>query len=333
MFDISVSYAGQTDVNPNIVKITTSDSYDVITTAGWLVPANIAPIYVNPLDILFINYNYNVTANPQANFGIFRAVYTNGVITLEPESGTGSVKLPVVSGHFANFQGTTGMIGDNGFVPSSSSLTQVTMGHAGSYTPGNILVAYDAFGSSGPGIGVPATQINSPITATPSNIPMQMGLNLTAPSITSGYAYGSNSFVSFTANAGGDLAGSSSTITGTGALGATSVTSGHESILNVSGMTMTSGAVLAAFNAVFNASSAVTGATDQYALISSKGPATGSLGCLINYQGKAGNFLNTVASSPMVGTPSGLTPSGLFASLFIEIGGVQYQIPCATILS
>jgi hypothetical protein len=335
MFDISVSYTGQTDVNPNIVKITTSDSYDTITTAGWLVPANIAPIYVNPLDILFVDYNYNVTTSPPANFGIFQPVYNNGVITLVPTSGTGSVNLPVVSGHFANFQGTSGTIGDNGFVPTNASLTKVVMAAAGTYTSGNILVSNDANGSLRPGVGVQATQINSPTGPTiGTTIAFTAGNTFGSPVITSGIGYGMRGEVSASGMGGTNVA--TTVLSGVNGYGSFSgVSTGYGEYSSVKGELSIGTLAIASTDIVSPFISDLGEPSDN---------PSGSLINMTNYVGinrtsaVAGSYMNFfgAATNLMIlnqnGTPGYLTsagsatPSGTARQMKIEADGTAFYV-------
>lgn len=61
-------------------------------------------------------------------------LFSNGVITLSLWANAGDVLLPVTSGDFAVFNGTTGQIKDAGYLPSNAALTNVVMQSGASVT-------------------------------------------------------------------------------------------------------------------------------------------------------------------------------------------------------
>jgi hypothetical protein len=120
---ITTSFAGQDGVEPQITRIVTTDSLATITTAGYLDNVMKQGYIINAGDVLLINYN-------NGTLGFFTISFSNGISTLAPLTSSGEVILPVVSGHFANFSGTTGTIADAGFSPSDPAKTKVIMADA-----------------------------------------------------------------------------------------------------------------------------------------------------------------------------------------------------------
>lgn len=117
---------GQVGVLGAIKYMVTTDSLATVTTAGYL---NAIDLAVNPLlssDILGITYLYNTNTN-SGTFALFTVSISNGVITLATVVSAGDVLLPVVSGNFANFNGTSGQIKDSGYSPTNAAKTKVVM--------------------------------------------------------------------------------------------------------------------------------------------------------------------------------------------------------------
>jgi len=141
---------GQVGVLGAIKYMVTTDNLATITTAGYL---NAIDLAVNPIfssDVLSIQYSYNVNTN-HGTFGLFTVSISNGVITLTNWANPGDVLLPVVSGDFANFNGTTGQIKDSGFSPSNAAKTKVVMAngttvanHIGTFTDTTGTLGQDA---------------------------------------------------------------------------------------------------------------------------------------------------------------------------------------------
>lgn len=105
---------------PRIVRIRTSSTLAQVTAAGWY--NNAAPNQLVPSDQVEIAYLYNLSGGATA---IFNVSISSGVVTLSlSESG---VVLPVVSGDFAVFSGTSGALADLGYLPSNAAKTVVVM--------------------------------------------------------------------------------------------------------------------------------------------------------------------------------------------------------------
>lgn len=129
IIDINVNTTGLVgrSVQPRRCTITTTDSLATVTTAGYLNNQNNLGFPVSPTDVFDIIYGFNQQTKV-GTFGIFTVTYsvTTG-FTLVLWGNPGDVLLPVVSGDFATFNGTTGQIKDAGYLPSNAALTRVVM--------------------------------------------------------------------------------------------------------------------------------------------------------------------------------------------------------------
>lgn len=121
---ITTDFTGQDGIAPQIPRIVTTDDLATITAAGYLDNVQKQGFTLSPTDVVLINYNNG------ASSGFFTVSITNGITTLAPLVSAGEVVLPVVSGHFANFDGTAGAIADDGFLPSDATKTRVVMASA-----------------------------------------------------------------------------------------------------------------------------------------------------------------------------------------------------------
>lgn len=131
--------AGQIQVNPRRVKLVTTDNLATVTTAGYLNAANLQGLQLSPTDFIDCVYSYNPATNSGTNT-VFTNTVSNGVITLVTWVDPGNVLLPVVSGDFATFNGTTGQIKDSGYLPSNAAKTTVVM--AGSAVVANHIALF-----------------------------------------------------------------------------------------------------------------------------------------------------------------------------------------------
>lgn len=118
-------YVGQEGVLPRAGRIASTDNFASVTAEGYIDSIRHQGYNAQDGDFVFMSYNSG------ASNGIFNVQIGNGNIsTLLPYVGEGSVELPVVSGHFANFDGATGLIQDAGFLPSDATKTRVVMASA-----------------------------------------------------------------------------------------------------------------------------------------------------------------------------------------------------------
>lgn len=133
ILSINTDSAGQSGVYPRRVKIVTTDSLATVTTAGYLNPITLEGYTIFNTDVLWIWYGaVGAAGNPPqvtspGTFGTFLPSISNGTITLASWANPGDVLLPVVSGDFANFNGTSGQIYDAGYLPSNAAKTVVVM--------------------------------------------------------------------------------------------------------------------------------------------------------------------------------------------------------------
>jgi hypothetical protein len=145
ILQLPVILPSQVGILPQIKRMVTTDSLATITTAGYL---NNVDLQSNPIassDVLDVLYSYNLQAN-SGTFGIFTVSISNGVITLSQWANPGDVLLPVVSGDFAVFNGTTGQIKDSSQAPSNASNAFVVTS-LGTLTTNHIAQIADANGS------------------------------------------------------------------------------------------------------------------------------------------------------------------------------------------
>lgn len=134
-------------VSPRRVAITTTDNLATITTAGYLNYLITEGYTLYPTDAFDIIYSYNALTQ-SGIFGMFTVAYANGSYTLTQFLSPGDVTLPVVSGDFAIFDGTTGKIKDGGFSPTNAAKTKVVMANAATVV-NHIMVSTDTAGTIG----------------------------------------------------------------------------------------------------------------------------------------------------------------------------------------
>ncbi len=142
---ITTDTTGQLNVNPRRVKIITTDNLATITTAGYLSPKKLQGFAIYPSDVFDIIYSWNVNTHT-GTYEVFTCTISAGVITLVQWTNAGDVLLPVVSGDFAVFNGTTGQIKDSGSAPSAAAQPFVVMS-PGSLTTNHIAQLADANGT------------------------------------------------------------------------------------------------------------------------------------------------------------------------------------------
>lgn len=133
---------------PRRVSIVTTDNLAAVTTAGYL--NNIVRESGNTIystDIIDMWYGFVSPTSP-GTYDVFLPTISNGVITLALDASGGNVLLPVVSGDFAIFNGTTGQIYDPGYSPSDDTKTKVVMADS-AVTVAHIGVFADTAGTLG----------------------------------------------------------------------------------------------------------------------------------------------------------------------------------------
>ncbi len=128
-YKIVTDTTGQVDVDPRRVKILSTNTLAEITTAGYLSSNAGNPDPIKTTDVIDVIYGLSSLQSPDGGtYEVFRPSFgANGVITLVAWANPGDVLLPVVDKHLAAFNGTTGQIFDNGYVPSNTAKTKVVM--------------------------------------------------------------------------------------------------------------------------------------------------------------------------------------------------------------
>lgn len=126
ILQLPMQVPGLVGVLPNQKFMVTTDNLATITAAGYLNQVNLESNPVSTTDIIQILYSFNQQTQ-LGTYGLFTVNISNGVITLNEWTNPGDVLLPVVSGDFAVFNGTTGQIKDSGYLPSDATKTRVVM--------------------------------------------------------------------------------------------------------------------------------------------------------------------------------------------------------------
>jgi hypothetical protein len=114
-------------VQPRRNTMITTDNLATITTAGYLNNQNTSGNIILPTDLFEVLYSFN----PQTQIGtyaVFQVTFNTATgFTLHITANPGNVLLPVVSGDFALFNGTSGQIRDGGFSATDATKTKVVM--------------------------------------------------------------------------------------------------------------------------------------------------------------------------------------------------------------
>ena len=165
-------YIGESGINPSRYSITTNDSLSTVTTVGYLDSVKHMGYSFNTNDLISV-----ITTDGPVTLV---ATVSAGQVTLQnPANAEVNVTLPVVDGNFTVFDGTTGDLRDDGYLPSDDTKTSVVMASAAVNT-GHIACFSDTAGTVNDDA---STAINA------GNI--QAGLNQTAGHFTS-YPAGNN---------------------------------------------------------------------------------------------------------------------------------------------
>jgi hypothetical protein len=123
VLQIIATVVGQQYLTPRPVFVLTNDILSKVISTNYLTAAlNAEGITLKSSDLLYVSYGTNSQTT-----GIFTPTITATTITLTPFVDLANVTLPVTSGHFANFSGTTGLIADLGYLPSNAAKTIVSM--------------------------------------------------------------------------------------------------------------------------------------------------------------------------------------------------------------
>lgn len=142
-------------IEPRRCTMITTDNLATITTAGYLNNQNTSGNPIFPTDVFEILYSFS-QATKSGTLGFFTVTYSSLTgYTLNSWANPGDVLLPVVSGDFANFNGTSGQIKDSGFSPTDATKTKVVMLNAAP-TINHLAIFTNANGTIGDG-GVAGT--------------------------------------------------------------------------------------------------------------------------------------------------------------------------------
>lgn len=147
ILSITTDLAGELNDNPRRVRIISTDNLAAVTTAGYLNAKTLLTNNIFPTDIIDMVYSYSSATN-SGTYEVFIPSFSAGVITLALWANAGDVLLPVVSGNFAVFNGTTGQIKDGGYLPSNAAKTNVVMATAATVA-NHIMVSTDTAGTVG----------------------------------------------------------------------------------------------------------------------------------------------------------------------------------------
>ncbi len=162
---------GEEGVIGSIKYMVTTDNLLTVTTAGYLNNIDLAvyPIYAS--DRISCIYSYNIQTN-SGTLSDFTVTISNGIITMVPAVSAGNVLLPVVSGNFPIFNGTTGQIKDSGISPSDPTKPKVASVNIPTTINGRIAVYSDAAGTIGltSGTAVTAGNLQAGVSGTAGTV-------------------------------------------------------------------------------------------------------------------------------------------------------------------
>lgn len=120
ILSINTEFTGEVGAAPRIVRIYCNDNYSTVTALNYLNgQISFGGNQFYPTDFIAISYS--------GGYGWFNPLINSSGITLVATPAPGDAILPVVSGNFSVYSGTTGITHDAGFVPTNASLTKVGM--------------------------------------------------------------------------------------------------------------------------------------------------------------------------------------------------------------
>jgi hypothetical protein len=121
---IPTTQTSQTPQPSSLIFINTNDTSATVTATGYLNASK--SLYGN----MYMNGQLAVVYTSDHGQSAYQIQISGSDISLVPEVNPGSVVLPVVSGNFVNFDGTTGILEDAGYSPSDATKTKVVMATA-----------------------------------------------------------------------------------------------------------------------------------------------------------------------------------------------------------
>lgn len=139
LLNVTYSQVGTVGVTPSLIYIYTSDPMATVLTTGYLNGAK--QLYGN----IFSSQQMAIVYTTDGS-ALMEVIVSGQNVSLQAPINPGNVTLPVVSGHFANFSGTTGLIADLGYLPSNAAKTRVVMADAATVV-GQMAVFSDTTGT------------------------------------------------------------------------------------------------------------------------------------------------------------------------------------------
>lgn len=326
---------GQIGENPRRVKLITTDSLATITTAGYLNNASLQGYTILPTDILDVWYLY-VSASSPGTFGMFTPDISNGVITLNAWENPGNVLLPVVDGDFANFNGTSGQIKDDGFSPTDATKTKVVMAN-GAVVANNIAIFTDVNGTIDDNLAALNTVATA--SATPGTIRSLVGVMTGSnATMTSGNLVGVRGEVDYVGASGGFLYGAQGKLIPTGTISGSSWNAGVFGQLDISAATINAAQMAPIWGDYGASSGTLTDQTGLYGIAMTNTTAVVTQGQIYLYGGSQNllylstnpglsgvtYFIDAGTSAGSWGNATPPTPSKV---LRISVDGTQYYLP------
>jgi hypothetical protein len=322
-FDVT----GQVGDAPRTVRMVVTDNLAAVTAAGFINQQLLFPDYIYPSDFVDIRYGVDINNPGSGTNGIFTVSIVNNIVTLSQFSNNGSVNLPVVNGHIAVFQGTTGTIGDAGLFPSNPANHVIPTLPSATYVVGTWPIFAAADGSLKSAINSNISQTNTTAAAAPTDSLISLFYNLTAATLSVANATGIGGiFIGATANIvnNSNIAGIIASMVTIGNGTGTNEVYGMDARLNIGGGGAT----------VFPGTYAPISGTIDGTLTSADNPnvylcslvhgAGNRISSHFNISGNGLNFMRLNSMGTALGTPGGGTPGGALRTLSVSIDGVEY---------
>lgn len=164
ILSVNEVFTGEVGALPRIVRIVTNNTFSEITTANFLNEAKQMGYTFYENDMILCSYGSSSETSQW-----FTLAISGSTITMEPVAG--DVDLPVVDGHFAIFDGTSGNLKDAGYLPSDNTKTRVVMAN-GTTTIGYMGVYSDIHGtiSNGASIATNPGSVHAGLSGTAGNL-------------------------------------------------------------------------------------------------------------------------------------------------------------------
>jgi len=279
---------------PSIIYILTNDTYATVTATGYLTGTKQEGFTYSNNQMALV---YTTDDGPvwlKVVITYSGASILNTVVSLVQISSPGDVVLPTIAGALAVFSDTAGTISES--IASTNSVT------TSSATPGTIR----------------------------SIKGLMIGTNAT---MTTGNLVGVRGEVDCVGASGGFLYGVQGKIIPTGTLSGSSWTAGVFGQLDISAATINAGQtapIWADYGATSHTLTSVTGMR----MFAGTNTTAATLNAMIYLYGKSSNLFELdLNGSTYIASGGAGTLSGTIQKIAITIEGVQYYIPCATVIS